>query len=98
MEFPIGSELRFEASFKNASKVLADPIIVTIRLKPTTGTEVLFTYGIDVELVRTGVGLYYLLYTPTVVGLWKARWKGSGTVQAASPDLLFQIVPTALTA
>jgi hypothetical protein len=80
--YPIGDGFRLEARFK-VDGVLTDPSTVTFQLKDPDDIITTYVYGTDAELVKTGVGIYYMDITVTKPLKWWYRIVGTGTVIAA---------------
>lgn len=97
MRIPVSTEVKFRVTFRNADGTVADPTAVTFRIKDPAGTETLLTYGVDVAFVKEATGKYSVLRTLGSVGDYKARFKGTGAVNAATRDMIVAAEPTALT-
>jgi hypothetical protein len=69
--------------FVNAGNTPTDPTTVRVRWKVHGGTETVWTYGTDSQVVKDGTGLYHADIPVAEVGLYYYRIEGTGTVQAA---------------
>ena len=98
MAYPIGTQVRYRAKFKNADGVLTDPTTISFRIRcvardnvvaEITKVYALHAYVIDdEEIVRDDVGTYTVRHTLTWAGVWVARWEGIGALVAASQDVV----------
>lgn len=85
-----GDAVRLSAAFTNAAGTATDPTTVTLKVRPKGGTEEVFVYATDVELVKDTTGNYHLDYTvPTIAphrGLeFSYQWIGTGAVAVVEP-------------
>lgn len=94
MRVPVGNEVKFRVTFKNAAGVVADPTAVTFKIKPPTGALVTKVYGVDVDLVKEAVGIYSITYLLSEALTWRARFEGTGSVRATSADIAVEVDPT----
>lgn len=78
------------SGFKNASGALTDPTTVKLRWRVAGGTETIWTYGTDMQIVKDSTGVYHADIPVVVKGLHYARWIGTGTVAAAS-EITFSV-------
>jgi len=62
---------------------LIDPTTVTLRIKNPAGTYTLYTYGVDVGLVRASTGHYHFLLTLASLGTYSGKWTGISSDKAA---------------
>ena len=53
-----------------------DPDVVNFLVKDPNGTVTDYVYGTDPEVVRAGVGDYYMYLRPTINGTWGWRVEG----------------------
>jgi uncharacterized protein YfaS (alpha-2-macroglobulin family) len=61
-----------------------DPTAVLFKVKSPTGTVTTYTYGTDVQLVKSATGIYYVNVSATENGMYRYRFYSTGTGQAAS--------------
>ena len=67
--------------FETDGSTPVDPTTVKLRLRsPWPAGETLLVYGVDAEIVRTGVGIYTYKQTYAFPGRHHRRWEGSGNV------------------
>lgn len=85
-QYLIGRRLRFSFEVREIDTgVLTDPDNLVLQVKNLrTGVTVTYTYLVDAEFVRTGVGLFYCDDTPTDYGLHAWRVSCTGTVEEAT--------------
>lgn len=60
-----------------------DPTTVSFKFKNPAGSVTTYVYGVDAQLVRSGVGIYYADISLTAPGIWRYRFESTGTGQAA---------------
>lgn len=79
-----GTGVQVQAQFTDQSGNPTDPVptVQLITVDPS-GNESTYTYNVDAEIVRTGIGAYYGNLLPTVEGIWTYRWVGSQNINAA---------------
>ncbi|MCA1570828.1 MAG: hypothetical protein LC798_11025 [Chloroflexi bacterium] len=85
-----GDVVRLLTEFFDADGEAADPTTVTLRIRPQGGTEEVWVYGTDNELIKDEVGNYHLDYpVPAIAphrGLrFRFQWEGTGAVQVVEP-------------
>ena len=77
----IGDLIILTHTFLNGT-VPTDPATVTFQIR--VGTALLtYVYGTNPELVRDGVGIYHVQYTPVAQGTYHYRWSCTGVPQDA---------------
>jgi hypothetical protein len=64
--------------------VNVDPTAVLFSVKAPSGTATSYTYGTDVQLVKSAVGIYYVNVSATESGIYQYRFYSTGTGQAAA--------------
>lgn len=74
---------RVTATFVNASNVNTDPTTVTFTVVEPDGTSTTYTYGTDVEVVKSATGIYYTDVLLSSTGRWSVTSRGTGTVADA---------------
>lgn len=82
-QYPNGASFRMVAIFRtrNADQspgALTNPTTVTFSYENPNGTEVVVVY--PTSIVRPATGIYYLDVSLNVVGTWRYRMDGDGTV------------------
>lgn len=91
-QYEIDNQVTVSALFK-VSGTPTDPTAVTLTVKKPDGTKT--TYNYPADITKTGTGAYKKDITIDQVGNWNYKWKGTGTVVAAS-ELYFTVMPTEL--
>lgn len=81
--FVTGNLVRVSMTLKDSAGTLIDPTGLTFTYKPPTGNATTWTFGVDSELVKDGVGLYHADIDANQAGKWRYRWESTGTGQAA---------------
>lgn len=80
----IGALVRVTGTFTDVNLTLVDPTIVRFKYrKGGSSTTVTLVYGVDITLVRSGVGVYYVDLNADTAGTWPYRWESATTYQAA---------------
>lgn len=88
MTYQVGDQIKVAAAFTNAAGAAADPTAVLFKVRAPSGTVTTYTYGTDVDVVKTAVGAYYLLVTLSASELWHVRATGTGAVVAAGETVV----------
>lgn len=83
--FESGSLVQLTGTFRNAAGVLTDTSTAVCTVRDPAGA--LTTPG--VSHASTGVYTANVDLTGAVAGVWRVRWSGTGTVQAADEDTFF---------
>lgn len=82
----VGTLVRITNEFSDSGELI-DPTLVTLTLKvPNQATPVVYTYGIDAEVMRDEVGVFRFEYEPTVPGTFIYEWFGDGAVNVRQFD------------
>ena len=82
-----GDLVRVSVAFTDLAGAAVDPTAVTVRVKPPTGTLVVWVYGTDAEVVKDATGAYHADVDIDETGSWYFRWEGTGAAQAAAERL-----------
>lgn len=88
MAYQIGSGATLACTFTNQAGAVADPGVVTFTLRQPDGTVTTYTYGIDSELTRTGVGIFTVDLVFTQSGRHRYRFAGSSSNASVGPGTL----------
>jgi hypothetical protein len=78
-----GQRVRLTVAFANFLGDAEDPTSVTIKIRTPAGVVSTYTHGVDPELIRDGIGLYWAEIDAETDGIWNYRWAGTGAVKAA---------------
>jgi hypothetical protein len=85
----IGQQAKCSASFSDAAtNTLVDPLTVTCKLMPPSGSVTTYVYGSHVQLVKAAVGRYYVLVDLDTAGKWYYRFESTGTYRAAGEQAI----------
>jgi len=77
-EYIIGQEVRLNASFTDSNDAFYDPTVLLFKLISPTGTLSTYQYGLNPEVIRDGVGVYYIDISVSQVGSYHWRWEADG--------------------
>lgn len=84
MSYSIGDKPRLIATFKDGiTKTLADPDVVRFRFKTPDGTETVYVFGTNAELVKESTGVYHVDLPLTSQDEWWYRWEAAGAIACA---------------
>lgn len=88
-----GDLCRLSAAFSNTAGVATDPTAVVLRVKPPSGTVVLYGYPDHADPIQAivkdaGTGNYHVDLLITESGPWAIRWEGSGSVVTAEESTI----------
>lgn len=90
--YPEGTLVTAQGTFRNSAGALADPTTVKVTVRKPDGTTTTYTYGTDSEVVKSSTGIYYInLDTTSNRGLWLYTWWSTGSVQADSGERSFYV-------
>lgn len=78
MVFDVGDIVALSTTFKNSGGTPTDPTTVTLTITPPSGSAVVVTGGSLTHTPSTGV--YSYNYTPSIAGVFRYKWVGTGTV------------------
>ncbi len=65
------------------NNVAIDPSVITFKLYKDGVLLVAYIYGTDAQLVKSGTGIYYVLYDATASGYYTWQMSGTGTGNGA---------------
>jgi hypothetical protein len=98
--YPFGQSIRFSASFAN-NGVPTNPTVTQFKLgvqavspPPDPTAAIIAQFGVDVAVLNPSTGNFTYDVTPVVPGLWTLQAVGTGVVQAASPPIVFRVLPS----
>lgn len=81
--YQVGDLVRVTGTFTTLAGAATDPTSVFFSFKTPSGTTTTYTYGTDAQLVKSGVGIYYVDVSITEKGNWYYRFFSTGTGQTA---------------
>lgn len=93
--YDTGDLVRLSVAF-TVSAAATDPTIVRVKYINPSGTQMTKIYGTDVEVVKDSTGNFHIDISPTIAGVWRYRWEGTGTAQAAG-EAAFEVRPSVFT-
>jgi hypothetical protein len=76
-----GNRHTVSVTFKVGS-IETDPTVVTCTITNPHGVQLVYTYSLGTEIVRTATGKYSIDHTPVAVGRWTYIYQGTGAVEA----------------
>jgi len=85
-KYYIDQVVKCRGTFTDEDGVAVDPDAVLFQLRTPPGVYTTYTYGVDAELVKEGVGIYYVVVDADEVGAWLVRFYSTGEGQAAVED------------
>lgn len=92
--YPLGSAINLFGTFTQTSTGTAvDPTVVKARVRDPANTEVIYADG---SITHSSTGHYTVQILPSVIGVWRYRWEGTGAVIAAD-EKQFEIRPSGFT-
>jgi len=86
--YPLGNTVVCEFDFRDPanSNALVDPTTVRAAVKNPNGTITIYTYGVDVQVVKTAVGEYYVEVDANQSGTWHVRGYSTGTYKGSQEE------------
>lgn len=87
--YTVGTAVKCQMTFYSdeAQTTPADPTGVTFTIRPPDAGATTYTYGTDAELVKSGTGVYYVIWGTASaadgVGEYFYRFAGTGSVVEA---------------
>lgn len=84
--FQVGDQPRITGEFRTSNDLLVDPAQVYAKVKDPSGNIDTYHYGIDPQLQKSAVGIYYADIDADESGTWYYRFYSTGTAQAADED------------
>ncbi len=88
-----GDVVRCRGAFTNNLDAPIDPTNIFFKLEDPTGTQITKQYGVDIAVIREGVGSYYYDVDADIEGYYRYRFSSTGTGKAAD-DQRFVVDPT----
>jgi len=79
-----GDTVRCTGTFTDSDGTAADPTAVLFQFKDPSGNAATYTYGTDAELVKSGIGVYYVDVDADEAGTWVYRFYATGTGKSAA--------------
>lgn len=91
MAYNVGDKVRCTGNLATASGTPTNSTDVYGWVRNPSGTTTVYHYGVNTELVKSGVGVYYIDVDLSIVGHWYYGFYSTGTAQAASVDKTFYV-------
>ena len=94
--YPPRTTIRFDVSFRRTSdNSLADPTDVLFHIQFEQEPEVTYTYLLA-QVQKSGIGEYFVDFTPAEEGQWRYAWQGIGDLQSSTLDTIFRVMQSNL--
>lgn len=95
--YDVGDFARLTATFVDDADAPSDPSAVVFKARQPDGTQITYTYGDDVEVVRVSEGVFRVDLPLTDAGVWSYQFASTGTGQAVEEGQ-FLVAETAINA
>jgi hypothetical protein len=83
-----GDSVRVTFTVRDNTDVVTDPSALLFRYRDSAGTWTTLTYGVDAAVVRSGVGVFYvIIYIPNAAAS-AGEWRYEGEARNASAQSL----------
>lgn len=83
MAYRVGESPRYSVDWKDLAGAAVDPTGQTLQLRAPSGDLTTYTYGTDLEYVRSALGSFYVDGDAvTEQGVWHGRWQATGALEA----------------
>ncbi len=98
-QYQLGQSIRFTASYAN-NGVPTNPTVTQFKLArqtvspPPDPTATIAQFGVDSAVLNPSTGNFTYDVAPALAGTYVLQSVGTGVVQAASPPLLFRVMPS----
>jgi hypothetical protein len=90
--YPEGTLVTVQGTFRNSAGALADPSVVKVTTVDPDGIETTYTYLTDADVLKSSTGIYTMnIDTTSKRGLWLYTWFSTGTGQADSGEVAFYV-------
>jgi hypothetical protein len=76
--YDLGETVRSSVNIQ-VSAADVDPAALTVSVRDPQGQVTLYTYGTDAAVIKDSVGDYHIDVTCDLPGVWKVRWRGTGS-------------------
>jgi uncharacterized protein YfaS (alpha-2-macroglobulin family) len=83
MSYDVGDVVRCSGAFADSAGVAIDPTAVFCKVKTPSGVVTSYAYGTDAQLVKAGVGSYYVDVEAATTGTYYYRFYSTGTGKTA---------------
>lgn len=82
--YDVGDQIRITATFTDIDGAAVDPATLQFKFKTPGSAITTYVYGVDAQIVKSGVGVYYVDVPIDASGTWSYRFAGTGAGQAAA--------------
>ncbi len=83
-----GNTRRLRATFLDLDGHVFDGSTVKFTVLNGRGQRRIYTYNVNLEVVREGVGIYYIDIVLNVPGTWRYYWNSEGNIAAAGENFI----------
>jgi hypothetical protein len=91
--YQLDTTIQLNTTFYQSDGVTpVDPSAVNLYIRDPTGAVTEYTGG---SITRVDVGVYTFALEPSMSGIWIYKWQGTGAVEITSPDVYFEVEPSA---
>lgn len=87
--YDIGDVVNIKGAFNSPAGSPLDPGGVVVHVKSPNGTKTVYTYGVDVEVLKDSTGRYRVALEPTIKGVWWYRFEGVTSNKGAGESSFF---------
>ena len=87
--YDAGDLVRITGTLATEAGVNVDPATLVCKVKAPDATVTTYTYGTTAFPVRSGAGVFYVDYTPTMKGRHIYRFVSTGTGQAVDEGVFY---------
>ena len=94
--YDLGQDVEVVGDFRN-NGTLYDPTTVKVSVRRPGGKIKTYVYGTDAEVVKDSTGLYYMVITGSLVGVWFYRWFTDTAGQKSADEQRFTILESKAT-
>lgn len=82
--YTVGDTVRCTGTLKTSTGIKEDTTgTVTFKVKSPAGVVTTYVYGVDAELVRGAMGVYYVDVDAAAWGVWNYGFVSTGSAKAA---------------
>jgi hypothetical protein len=83
-KYYVGDLIRLSITFSDSDGTQIDPDAVTCYHQDPSSNIAELVYGVDTDVIKSDTGAYYVDVSVDESGNWYYRWKGVGTLDAAT--------------
>ena len=86
--YDVGDMAHITAIFADPAGEPLDPAVVKFHFRTPAGAKITYTYLTDAQIVKSGVGNYYVDLPLSAAGDWLYRWESTGSGAAGGSGVL----------